>query len=197
MLEGIRLIEETEQYVPPDVGGTFVGETILYSAMVLEMRAQWPWVVGLSVVLVVVFVLVQLRGPRPTLVVLLPVAVGVVWLLGLMGAVGLRFSLLNLAVLPIIVGTGVDYGIYLHACLERPAGEPAMDLELVVRAILATTATTMVGFGALCIADSAGLRGIGWLALLGIGLVTVAALLLVPAFYPAATRPHSPGHPPS
>jgi len=105
-----------------------------------------------------------------------------------MGAEGLRFSLLNQAELPIIVGTGVDYWVYLHACLDQKTGEPMMDLELVVRAILATTATTMVGFGALCIADSAGLRGIGWLALLGIGLVTLAALLLVPASYPAPAR---------
>jgi predicted RND superfamily exporter protein len=107
--------------------------------------------------------------------------VGLAWLVGLMGVVGLRFSLLNIAVLPIIVGVGVDNGVYLHASVSSDAGERAEDLEHGVRAILAATATSMVGFGALCIADSAGLRGIGWLSLLGIGLVTIAALLLVPA----------------
>lgn len=181
MLEGVALIEETAGYVAPGVRGVFVGETILYASMVLEMREQWPWVMGLAVGLVVLLVVVQPGGARLTLVVLLPVVVGLVWLWGLMGAVGLRLTLLNLAVLPLIVGIGVDSGIYLHACLEVEASERAMDLALAVRAILATTATTMVGFGALGIADSAGLRGIGWLALAGTGLVTVAALLLVPA----------------
>ncbi|MCA9707843.1 MAG: MMPL family transporter [Myxococcales bacterium] len=192
MIGGLALIEETAEYARPEGTGEgmFVGETILYASMVLRMKERWPRLVGLAVISVLAFSAWQLRSPRQAVVTLLPAAVALLWLVGLMSLTELRLTLFNLAVLPIIVGIGVDDGVYLWAALRStPAGsvsrgapsEAALDeLEHGARAVLATTATTMVGFGALCVADSAGLRGIGWLAVLGIGLATLAALLLVP-----------------
>ena len=48
-------------------------------------------------------------------------------------------------------------------------------------AIGAATATTVMGFAAFIIADSGGLRGIGVLAVLGIGIAAITALLVLPS----------------
>jgi predicted RND superfamily exporter protein len=50
------------------------------------------------------------------------------WLVGLMGLLGVRFTLFNIPILPAILGIGVDNGVYLtdriRACAASPAAWP-------------------------------------------------------------------------
>ena len=55
-------------------------------------------------------------------------------------------------------------------------------------AILAATATTVMGFAAFMVADNGGLRGIGKLAVLGISIAAITAILVLPALAAVFTR---------
>ena len=57
--------------------------------------------------------LVTFRAVVPALLALVPLALGAAWTLGLMGGVGVPFNAANLLLLPLIVGVGIDNGIYL------------------------------------------------------------------------------------
>ncbi len=72
--------------------------------------------------------------------------------------------------------------------LRDEAGGLAHALGETGAAIGAATATTVMGFAAFIIADSGGLRGIGVLAVCGIGIAAVTAILVLPSVAAIAAR---------
>jgi predicted RND superfamily exporter protein len=91
--------------------------------------------------------------------------------------------LVNVPILPAILGIGVDNGVYLAVAIAR-RGETPEGLRLAVdatgRAILAATATTACGFASFLVADSGSLRSIGLLALIGVLIAAFASLAVLP-----------------
>ena len=108
-----------------------------------------------------------------------------------LGVYHVRFSLYNIPILPAILGIGVDNGVYLTDRIRRLHGEPgglASALGGTGAAILAATATTVMGFAAFMVADNGGLRGTGKLGGRGISIAATTALLVPPA-PPAGSTP--------
>lgn len=187
--KGLEFMAETAEYtaeVPAlkDSGAVFVGETTVYALMYKLMQSEAPTVLGLALGLIALLVLIQMRSIGRTLLTLLPLLLGMLWLVGLMAATGVRFSLFNIPILPAVLGIGVDNGVYLTDRIRRlreDAGGLAHALGETGAAIAAATATTVMGFAAFIIADSGGLRGIGVLAVLGISIAAVTALMVLPS----------------
>lgn len=182
MRKGVDFMDETSAYLDDDA--IFVGETTVYAAMFLMMQEEAPVVLGLAAILITVLVLWQVRSMRQALMTLLPLVLALWWLLGIMGTIDLRFTLFNLPILPAILGIGVDNGVYLTDRIRRTKGE-AGGLQRSVQetgsAIMAAMATTAIGFAAFMVGDSAGVRGIGAVAVLGIILSALAATLVLPS----------------
>ncbi|MBK7824520.1 MMPL family transporter [Nannocystis sp.] len=195
--KGAQFMAETARYsdeLPPQSDAcepVFVGETTVYALMYRMMLSEAPYVLGASATLIALMVLVQLRSLTQTLRTLLPLALGMLWLVGLMGLLDVRFTLFNIPILPAILGIGVDNGVYLTDRIKRLHGEPgglASALGGTGTAILAATATTMMGFAAFMVADNGGLRGIGELAVMGISIAAITAILVLPALAAIGSR---------
>lgn len=187
--KGLEFMAETAEYtegIPAlkDSGAVFVGETTVYALMYKLMQSEAPTVLGLALALISVLVLAQMRSFGRTLLTLVPLLLGMLWLVGVMAATGVRFTLFNVPILPAILGIGVDNGVYLTDRISRmrhELGGLAHALGETGAAIAAATATTVMGFAAFIIADSGGLRGIGVLAVLGISIAAVTALMVLPS----------------
>jgi predicted RND superfamily exporter protein len=195
--KGAQFMAETSRYtegLPPqsdECEPVFVGETTVYALMYHMMLREAPYVLGLSATLIALMVLAQLRSLVQTLRTLLPLALGMLWMIGLMGLLDVRFTLFNIPILPVILGIGVDNGVYLTDRIRGLHGEPgglANALRGTGTAILAATATTVMGFAAFMIADNGGLRGIGELAVIGIAIAAVTAILVLPALAAITAR---------
>jgi predicted RND superfamily exporter protein len=155
------------------------------------MQSEAPAVLAMALGLIAVLVVAQMRSLGRSLLTLTPLLLGMLWLVGLMAAAGVRFTLFNIPILPAILGIGVDNGVYLvdrirH--LRDQAGGIAHALGETGAAIAAATTTTAMGFGAFLIADSGGLRGIGVLAVCGILIAAVTAILVLPTVATLASR---------
>jgi predicted exporter len=115
------------------------------------------------------------RRPLKIAVAALPVATGLLGMFGIMGATGTPFNLFNVIAATLVIGIGVDYGIFMVCRVfeghERGVGQ----------AVLASGLTTLAGFGALVFARHPALHSIGLSVLLGIGVAILAALLVIPA----------------
>ena len=130
----------------------------------------------LSAGLVVILALAILfRQPIKILAALVPVVTGLVMMLGIMGALGLTFNLFNIVAAILVIGLGVDYGIFM---VFRQCEGLDRNTEL---AVLVSGLTTLAGFGALVLATHPALHSIGVTVLLGIGAAIPAALLVIPA----------------
>lgn len=182
MRKGVEFREETVRYL--DSGELFVGETTVYAAMFTMLREEAPVVLGMAAALVALLVYWQLRSVRQAILTLLPLALALLWLVGAMAVLELEFTLFNLPILPAILGIGVDNGVYLTDKIRRTKGEADGLLQSLVEtgsAIMAAMATTAIGFAAFIVADSAGVRGIGEVAVLGIVLAALGATLVLPS----------------
>ena len=190
--KGVEYMDETAAYVG-EGEERFVGETTVYAAMYLMMRDEAPTIIATAAGVIVLLVLLQLRSLFLVVVTLLPLVISVWWLLGLMGAFDIRFTLFNIPILPAVLGIGVDNGVYLTDRIRRLMGDdPANGLRRALRetggAILAATTTTALGFATFILADSGGLKGIGIVAVLGILCAAAAALLTIPCLFALAGR---------
>ncbi len=191
MRKGVEFREETVSYLATE--DLFVGETTVYAAMYLMLREEAPIVLGMAAILVALLVYWQVRSARQAILTLLPLGLALLWLVGLMATIQLEFTLFNLPILPAILGIGVDNGVYLTDKIRRTKGEPDGLLNSLMEtgsAIMAAMATTAIGFAAFMVADSAGVRGIGAVAVLGIVLAALAATLVLPSLSGLASAWH-------
>ncbi|GEM_PF-801449 len=134
---------------------------------------------------------------------LLVVGVSGVWTFGALGALGLPFTFLMVAVVPLLLGVGIDDALHLLHRYEEERGKgrsssEAMGIALrrTGRALLLTTLTTAAGFAALLGAPSPPLQAFGLLAagaMISAFLVTVALVPPLKVLLPQA-RPAN-GHP--
>lgn len=135
---------------------------------------------GIGLVLVFVLMAADLGGIRQAAVALVPLAFGMVWMLGLMGWLGLEVNLINIFVVTMVIGIGVDYGIHLVHRWEETGGDPAA-AGGTARAVVVAALTTMVGFGSLVLSHFPGLRSVGAAAILGAMFSALAAITVLPA----------------
>ena len=110
-------------------------------------------------------------------------AIGVLWMVGAAGWGGVRVTFLNFIALPITFGIGVDYGIniYLRYQLEG-RGRVGRAVRATGGAVALCSLTTMIGYGALLVADNQALRSFGKMAILGELACLAAAVAVMPAF---------------
>jgi len=116
-----------------------------------------------------------LRRVGPALVSLLPTVVGLAALFGVMGGLGMHLNLFGVIAIPLIIGMGVDYGVFMT--LEGAGAKSGAT----VRAVVVAGLSTVVGFGALALARHPALHSIGLTVLIGlIGAVAAACVLVAP-----------------
>ncbi len=127
---------------------------------------------GLAVVLLLV---ILFRRLSDVLLAILPVLSGLLFMFGGMTWLGLEMNLFNVVASILIIGLGVDYGIFM-TCHSRQSEDLASS-----RAVLVSGLTTLVGFGALVIARHPAMNSIGITVLLGIAAAVPTAVLVIPA----------------
>jgi predicted exporter len=122
------------------------------------------------------------RGMRERLLALVPVVTGMVFMFGVMGALGMKINLFNIIATVLIIGLCVDYGIFM---VSNAGGEadPATS-----RAVLVSGLTTIAGFGVLALAKHPALQSLGTTVLLGFGAAVPAALFVIPALLQRRAR---------
>ncbi len=124
------------------------------------------------------------RSIKYALLAALPLAMGLLQTLGLMGLGGIDLNPANLIGIPLILGIAVDYGVHIvHDALERPG--PYRISASTANSVLVDALTTILGFGALMVASHRGLESLGRLLTLGVTTCTVTSLVFLPAILAA------------
>jgi hopanoid biosynthesis associated RND transporter like protein HpnN len=146
----------------------------------LEMKRSYEQA-GLYALIVIMAVLwLDFRSLRYSALAVLPLALGILQMLGLMGLVGIDLNPANLIGIPLIMGIAVDYGVHIvHDYLERPG--PYKISASTANSVLVDALTTILGFGALMVASHRGLESLGRLLTLGVTTCTITSLVFLPA----------------
>ena len=105
------------------------------------------------------------------------------FLLTVMNFMGWSWNLLNLMALPLILGTGVDYSIFMQLALRRYHGDLGLAHRSVGRALLLCGGTAVGGFGSLGLSSNAGMASLGQVCAIGIGANMLASVFLLPTWW--------------
>ena len=130
--------------------------------------------------------LLDTQATGDTLLALVPLTIGVVWMLGGMAVLDVAMNFMNIFVTTMIIGIGVDYGIHMvHRYRELAGSEPrayTAGLGETGKAIVLAALSTVVGFGSLSLSHYPGLQSMGKVAILGAACTCLVAITVLPAY---------------
>jgi predicted RND superfamily exporter protein len=168
-----------EVKTPP---GAVVGGGFLFMAEIIELVEREAPRIVIVVAFLVALVLLPLFRRRPwrLLVVVPTVAAVAVLSQANMIALGVRINMLSFAATPITIGVGADYVVNLFGAMDAFNADARRACAKMGGAIFLCSATTIIGYASLVVADSGALRTFGWAAVLGELMAVTAVLLVLP-----------------
>lgn len=168
-----------------------IEENRVAARVLVEMRADAPYVLTAAGVAVLLFLILDFRTPRLVLMVGGTLVVGIAWMLGMMYLWGIDINVFNQAVLATIIGVGIDNVVHIqHRYIEEGPGSITMVVSTTGSAAFLASATTAIGFGAAITARHLGIQSLGWLSIIGLTCTFVASTI----FFPAVLRLVEGGH---
>lgn len=173
LLQGLHpgSVARLQQALQGIEGVRWVDRTAQVSALMSRYRTAMSWLLVLGYALV--FGALWLRFGRQAWRAWVPTLLATAITLALLGLMGERLQLFNVLALMLLLGIGVDYGIFL---LEH-RGDGHAWLAVVLGA-----ASTLLSFGLLALSATPALRAFGLTMLFGTGLVW----MISPMFRPQA-----------
>jgi hopanoid biosynthesis associated RND transporter like protein HpnN len=178
----VRFVREV-QSVAPKATGTPLGLYEFVEILKTGYRNAALW----ALLVIGVLIFIDFRGGYATLLTILPLLVGTAWMFGAMVVLGINFNPANIMVLPLIVGIGVAYGIYVVQ-RYRESHEATFYSKSTGRAVILSAMTTTFAFASLLVGAHRGIRSLGLVTTIGVISCLVAALVLLPSLLEIARR---------
>ena len=164
-------------------GATLLDGGALAANIIADLPKQLALLSGLGLLVSVAILTLAFRSLRLALFACLPCSLGLLATLGTLAATGVPLNLVSGSALVLVLGCGVDYGIFvLQEVTGRASGSGVESMGVVLAA-----ASTLAGFGTLVLASHQALHSLGAAVGLGVFASAVSALFLLPGLYRALT----------
>ena len=138
---------------------------------------------------VLLILMVSFKRVGDTLLALLPVGLGLLWMAGILALAGVTMDLFSAFGVLTFIGIGVDYGIHLvHRHRESARRDPLGALAQLGPALLLAAATTAAGFLTLCFSEYPPLRSLGLVLVTSVGSAIAITVLVIPALLVVGRR---------
>ncbi len=147
------------------------------------LQSDFNLLVGLSMLVVFLILLISFGRIELSIIAFLPMLLGWLWTLGIMGILGLDFNIFNIIISTFIFGLGIDYSIFIMNGLIQHHKTGHYNLKSYKTSILLSGLTTIIGMGVLIFAQHPALRSIASLSIIGIISVVIIAFTLEPALF--------------
>lgn len=189
-----RLGKEIREFVADEFGGiagveTYVtGEASSSQDSQEFMQRETTKLMAIAFAFIMLILYLTFRRFSDVGLPLLIIFVAIFWLLGLMGWVGLTYTTMSVAIMPLTLGINIAYVIHiLSRYYEGREDGLSVDLSATTAiktvgvAVFLTAITTLIGFSSFMISDIPPMRDFGLLCMLGIAFSFLLSLTLLPA----------------
>lgn len=140
-----------------------------------------PFILLATLIVVFLVILLDFRSLGKAALVLSALMIGQISIAGAMALFGIELNFINAAILPIIVGVSIDNAVHIyHRFLEGGPDSIPKVLRYTASATSLSSATNLMGFGAMIVAHHKGLRSVAELAILGITLTFLSTSVFFP-----------------
>ncbi len=179
--EALRTLQMSDGSRPP-----LAGTAPVFADMISAVYEDMPKAIGAAFFATVVLVLASFRRRRDSLLSIMALLMGILWMAGTMAGLGMKLNFLNFVAFPITFGNGVDYSINVlrRYRLEVRAGneEPILSaVRLSGGAVVLCSLTTIVGYTSLYVSANQAMNSFGLAMAISEVTCLLAALLTMPA----------------
>ncbi len=174
----LKAFRDEVRLVDPHVTGQPI---MVYESMTI-MRDAYRRAFIYAFIAIAAILLVAFKSVKYALIGLIPLLVGVLFMVSGMWLFGINFNSANIIVMPLILGIAVDSGIYI---INRFRNEGETSVAVVTSStgvgVTLNTLTIMASFGSLMLAHHQGVFSIGAVMTLGMVACQVAFIITLPA----------------
>jgi predicted RND superfamily exporter protein len=182
-----QIIDEVRDALEPYRGATLTGLSVIGYDTQIAIGQDLSKLLWIALGAVLIWLTIFFRKPKDVLLALSPAVFALVSMLAFAEWAGWTLNVINLVALPLIVGIGVDDGIFLTAIYRRGRTlglSRAQVLEQVAasaHAIVMTTLTTGLAFGSLVFTSVPAVQSLGMFTAVGVTAALFISLFgLVP-----------------
>jgi len=163
-----------------DQDPSFTGTTIFMRVMYESAKAEVVQAGILVLITLFLILFIHFKSIKYTLLAFTPLLFTLLFTVGAMGLLDLKWNILNILAIPLIIGIGIDDGVHiLHRYISTE--DSIFDVfSSVGRAILITTLTTMAGFGSLIFSSYRGMAYLGEILFIGVGFAFIMTIVILP-----------------
>ncbi len=158
------------------------------SHLVAALNGDFNYILFVCGLVVFVFLWLSLGQLELALVSFLPLAVGWLWILGLMDLAGVSFNIVNIILATFIFGQGDDYSIFITEGLMYEYAYGRQRLRSYRHSVVVSALLMFAGMGVLLFAQHPALKSLAVVAVMGMAVVIVMACLLPPVLMGWMTR---------
>lgn len=162
---------------------TIIDKQYLTGRLVEIINGDFGSIAWMSSILVFTVLLISYGRIELTLVSFIPMFISWIWILGIMGLLGITFNIVNIIISALIFGLGDDYSLFVMDGLLQEYKTGKKNLSSYKSSILLSAITTIAGLGVLIFAKHPALRSIALIAIIGILCVVIIGQLMIPFLF--------------
>jgi len=162
---------------------TVLDKQYLTNKFVEIINSDFTSIALMTSLLVFTVLLIMYGRIELTLVSFIPMFISWIWILGIMGMIGIQFNIINIIISALIFGLGDDYSLFIMDGLLQEYKTGKKNLSSFKSSILLSAITTIAGLGVLIFAKHPALRSIAVISIVGIICVVIMSQILIPFFF--------------
>jgi 1-acyl-sn-glycerol-3-phosphate acyltransferase len=147
------------------------------------IKNNFNLILGISSLLVLIILILSYGRLELALITYIPMMMSWLIILGLMGAFGIKFNIINIIISTFIFGLGDDYSIFITDALMNEYKTGQKNLNSYKSSIFLSALTTMIGIGVLAFAEHPSLKSIGIITIIGMFSVLLVSNTIQPALF--------------
>lgn len=146
--------------------------------MVSELTDQFNYVLFVCGFVVFVFLCIMLGRLELGIMAFLPLTIGWVWILGIMGLADIHFNIVNIILATLIFGQGDDYTIFITEGLMYEYAYGKKVVGHYRRSIILSAVIMFLGIGSLIFSRHPAMRSLAEVTFVGMGVVLFMAFVV-------------------
>ncbi len=147
------------------------------------IRDEFNSIAWMTSLLVFAALLLSYGRIELALITFIPMAISWIWILGIMGLLGIKFNIVNIILSTFIFGLGDDYSIFMMDGLQQEYKTGKKTISSFKSSIFLSAITTVLGLGVLIFAKHPSLKSIAMISIIGIGTVVLISQVMIPVLF--------------
>jgi len=184
ILTRIKELDEKTNYIAIEV----TGESVV-SSQINELTTEANTVLGPAIFIIIIIILFfSFRRFSYVFLPIIALAISTIWLLGTMILLGIEFNVIAVALIPLILGLGVDYSVHLFHNYrteiekgKKPGEAIKQSVKEIGTAMFLAWLTTFIAFMSFLSSSIPPIRDFGILLALGVSYTFITAISLLAA----------------